>query len=215
MHWIEWECMWVPLPVSLEKEMATHSSILAWRIPMDRGAWWATVHGVAKNWPWLRTSLSLFSQTACLFHYLSLDKNLVLGKQISYLLLFSSVQFSRSVVSNSLRPHELQHSRPPCPSPTPGVHPNPCPSSRRCHPTISSSVVPFSSCPQSFPASGSFQMSQLFVSGGQSIGVSASTSVLPMNTQDQLGGTLLLLYILKSSCISLVNLSWETVSRIK
>ena len=120
---------------------------------------------------------------------------------------FSSVQFSRSVVSNSLRPHELQHSRPPCPSPTPGVHPNPCPSSRRCHPTISSSVVPFSSCPQSFPASGSFQMSQLFVSGGQSIGVSASTSVLPMNTQDQLGGTLLLLYILKSSCISLVNLS--------
>ena len=120
---------------------------------------------------------------------------------------FSSVQFSRSVVSNSLRPHELQHSRPPCPSPTPGVHPNPCPSSWRCHPTISSSVVPFSSCPQSFPASGSFQMSQLFVSGGQSIGVSASTSVLPMNTQDQLGGTLLLLYILKSSCISLVNLS--------
>ena len=92
MHWIEWECMWFPLPVSLEKAMATHSSILAWRIPMDRGAWWATVHGVAKNWPWLRTSLSLFSQTACLFHYLSLDKNLVLGKQNSYLLLFSSVQ---------------------------------------------------------------------------------------------------------------------------
>ena len=158
MHWIEWECMWVPLPVSLEKEMATHSSILAWRIPMDRGTWWATVHGVAKNWLWLRTSLSLFSQTACLFHYLSLDKNLVLGKQISYLLLFSSVQFSRSVVSNSLRPHELQHSRPPCPSPTPGVHPNPCPSSRWCHPTISSSVVPFSSCPQSFPSSGSLHI---------------------------------------------------------
>ena len=104
MHWIKWECMWVPLPVSLEKEMATHSSILAWRIPMDRGAWWATVHGVAKNRPWLRTWLSLFSQTACLFHYLSLDKNLVLGKQSSYLLLFSSVQFSCSVVSNSLDP---------------------------------------------------------------------------------------------------------------
>ena len=97
---------------------------------------------------------------------------------------FSSVHFSRSVVSDSLRPHEPQHARPPCPSPTPGIHQNPCPSSRWCHPARSSSVVPFSSCPQSFPASGSFQMSQLFTSGGQSIGVSASTSVLPMNTQD-------------------------------
>ena len=95
-----------------------------------------------------------------------------------------SVQFSPSVMSDSLRPHESQHARPPCPSPTPGVHPNPCLSSRRCHPTISSSVIPFSSCPHSFPASGSFPMSQLFASGGQSIGVSASTSVLPMNTQD-------------------------------
>ena len=95
-----------------------------------------------------------------------------------------AVQFSSSVVSDSLRPHELQHARPPCPSPTPGVHPNPCPLSWWCHPTISSSVVPFSSCPQSFPASGSFQMSQLFASVGQSIGVSASASVLPMNTQD-------------------------------
>ena len=95
-----------------------------------------------------------------------------------------SVQFSCSVVSDSLRPHEPQHGRSPCPSPTPGVHPNPCPLSRWCHPIISSSVVPFSSCPQSFPASGSFQMSQLFASGGQSIGVSASKSVLPMNTQD-------------------------------
>ena len=91
----------------------------------------------------------------------------------------SSVQFSYSVVSNS-----LQHVRPPCPLPTPGVHPNPCPSSRWCHQTISSSVVHFSSCPQSFPASGSFQMSQLSTSGGQSIGVSASASVLPMNIQD-------------------------------
>ena len=96
---------------------------------------------------------------------------------------FSWVQFSCSVVSDPLRPHELQHARPPCPSSTPGVYPNPCPLSRRCHPTISSSVVPFSSCPQSFLASGSFQMSQLFTSGGQSIRVSASTSVLPMNTQ--------------------------------
>ena len=96
----------------------------------------------------------------------------------------SSVQFSHSVVSDSLQPHEPQHARPPCPSPTPGVHPYPCPLSRWCHPTISSSVVPFSSCSQSFSASESFQMSQLFKSGGQSIGVSASTSVLPMNTQD-------------------------------
>ena len=95
-----------------------------------------------------------------------------------------SVQFSCSVMSHSLWPHEPQHARPPCASPTPEVHQNPCPLSRWCHPTISSSVVPFSSCPQSFPASGSFLMSQFFTSGGQSIGVSTSTSVLPMNTQD-------------------------------
>ena len=96
-----------------------------------------------------------------------------------------SVQFSSvAQLCLTLRPHELQHARPPCPSPTPGVHPKPCPLSRWCHPAISSSVVPFSSCPQSFPASGSFQMSQLFASGGQSMGVSASTSVLPVNTQD-------------------------------
>ena len=97
---------------------------------------------------------------------------------------FSSVQFSHSVMSDSLWPHELQHARPPCPSPTPGVYPNSCPLSRWCHPAISSSVVPFSSCPQSCPASGSFPMSQLFTWGGQSIGVSASASVLPVNTKD-------------------------------
>ena len=97
---------------------------------------------------------------------------------------FSSVQFSRSVMSNSLQPHESQHTRPPCPSPTPGVHPNSCASSRWCHPAISSSVVPLS-CPQSLPALGSFLMSQLlFTWGGQSIGVSASASFLPKNTQD-------------------------------
>ena len=95
---------------------------------------------------------------------------------------FISVPFSRSVVSTSLRPHGLQHTRPPCPS-TPRVYPNSCPLSRWCHPTISSSVVPFS-CPQSFPASGSFPVSQLFASGGWSTGVSVSASVLPMNTQD-------------------------------
>ena len=97
---------------------------------------------------------------------------------------FSSVQFSHWVVSDSLWPHELQHARPPCLSPTPRVYSNSHPLSQWCHPTISSSVVPLPSCPQSFPASGSFQMSQLFSSGGQSIGVSSSTSVPPMNTQD-------------------------------
>ena len=93
-------------------------------------------------------------------------------------------QFSSSVVSDSLRPHEPQHTRPPCPSPTPRVHPNPCPLCRWFYPTFLSSVIPFSSCPQSFQVSGSFQMSQLSASGGQSIGISASTSVPPMNTQD-------------------------------
>ena len=87
-------------------------------------------------------------------------------------------------MSNSSRPHESQNARPPCPLPTPGVHSDSCPSSRWCHPAISSSVVPFSSCPQSLPASGSFPMSQLFAWGGQSIGVTVSASVLPMNTQD-------------------------------
>ena len=95
--------------------------------------------------------------------------------------LIITIQFSHSVVSNSLWPHELQHTRPPCPSPTPGAYPNSCPMNRWCHPTILSSVIPFSSCTQSFPASGSFQMNQPFASGDQSIGVSASTSVLPMN----------------------------------
>ena len=96
----------------------------------------------------------------------------------------SSVQFSCSVVSDSLWPHELQHARPPCPSPTPRFYSNSCPLSRWCHPTISSSVIPFSSCLQSFPASESFPVTQLFASGGQNTGVSASASVLPMNTQD-------------------------------
>ena len=105
-------------------------------------------------------------------------------KMVNFCVRYQSVSpFSRSVMSDSLRPHELQHTRPPCPSPTPRVYPDSCPLSRWCHPTISSSVSPFSSCPQSFPASGSFQMSQFFASGGQNIGVSASTSVLPVNIQ--------------------------------
>ena len=94
---------------------------------------------------------------------------------------FSSVAQSCPTLCD---PHESQHTRPPCPSLNPRVHPNPCPLSQWCHPIISSSVIPFSSCPQSFPASGSFQMSQLFASGGKSTGVSASTSVLPMNIRD-------------------------------
>ena len=112
--------------------------------------------------------------------------------------LISSVQFSHSVTSDSLWPHGLQHARPPCPSPTLGAYSNSCPLSWWCHRTISSSVIPFSSCLQSCPASRSFQMSQFFTSGGQSIGVSASASVLPMNIQDwfPLGWT---------GCISLLS----------
>ena len=98
--------------------------------------------------------------------------------------MYYSVQFSNSVMTDSLQPHGLQHARPPCPSPTPGVHSNSCPSTRWCHPAISSSVIPFSSCPQSLAASGSFPVSQLFIWGGQSTGVSALASFLPMNTQD-------------------------------
>ena len=107
-----------------------------------------------------------------------------ISKGAIYFLIGYSVQFSHSVMSDSLWPHESQHARPPCPSPNPGVHSNSCPLSWWCHPAISSSVIPFSSCLQSLPASGSFPMSQLFAWGGQSIGVSASGSVLPMNTQD-------------------------------
>ena len=96
----------------------------------------------------------------------------------------SSVQSSCLIMSDSLWPHGLQHNRPPCPSPTPGAYSKSCPSSRWCHPTNLSSVIPFSFCLKSFPATGSFPMSQFFASGGQSIGVSASASVLPMNIQD-------------------------------
>ena len=119
--------------------------------------------------------------------------------------MFSSVQFSRSVVSDSFRPHESQHTRPPCPSPTCRVHSNSRPSSQWCHPAISSSVVPFSSGPESLPASGYFPMSQLFTSGGQSIGVSASASVLPMNTLDwsPLGWTVWISFLSKGLSKSL------------
>ena len=106
------------------------------------------------------------------------------SKPQGYLDQFSSVRFSRSVVSDSLPPHESQHARPPCPSPTPGVHPDPRPSRQWCHPAISSSVIPFSSCPQSLPASESFPMSQLLASGSQSTGVSALVWFPPKKSQD-------------------------------
>ena len=105
------------------------------------------------------------------------------SSHISKMTLFFKFQFSHSVMTNSLRPHRLQHARSPCPSPTPRVYSNSCPLSQWCHPTISSSVIPFSSCLQSFLASRSLQISQFFTSGGQSIGVSTSTSVLPVNIQ--------------------------------
>ena len=126
----------------------------------------------------------ILSVFVCVLYFLLDSPNIEYDVIVSDIIYFSSVQFSHSVVSDSLRPHESQHARPPCPSPTPGVHSNSCPSSQWCHPAISSSVVPFSSCPQSLPASESFPMSQLFAWGGQSIGVSASASVPPMNTQD-------------------------------
>ena len=126
----------------------------------------------------------LWTEYLCSPTYWDLNLNLEVLRGGNFGVGLSSVQFSCSVVSDSLWPHESQHARPPCPSPTPGVYSNPCPSSRWCHPTISSSVIPFSSCPQSFPASGSFPMSQLVTWGSQSTGVTDSASVLPMNTQD-------------------------------
>ena len=121
-------------------------------------------------------SIYLLMDTCC-FYILAIINNAAVNTEEH------PVQFSYSVMSDSLRPHEPQHTRPPCPSPTPGVYSNSCPLSQQCYPTISSSVIPFSSCLQSFPASGSFPMNQFFTSGGQCIGVSASTSVLLMNTR--------------------------------
>ena len=155
---------------SVGKESASNVGNLGWEDSLEKGK---ATHSSVPPWriPWAVQSMGLQS---------------VRHDWGTFTLTFyqRSVQFSRSVVSDSLRLHESQHARPPCPSPTSGVHSDSCPSSQWCHPTISSSVFPFSSCPQSFPASGSFPMSQLFASGGQSIGVSASGSVLPMNTQD-------------------------------
>ena len=178
--------------------MATHSSILAWRIPWTEDPGGLQSLGsqrVRHDWV---TNASHFNMMNRLNNHLNFFlcfcffpfALLTIGSVPVYFFINNndkseySVQFSRSVMSDSLQPHELQHARPPCPSPTLGVYSNQCPSSRWCHPAITSSVVPLSSCPQSLPASGSFPMSQLFSRGGQSIGVSASASVLPMNTQD-------------------------------
>ena len=142
---------------------------------MDRGVWWATVYGVAKSCTWLN------DWTTAINSYTYIHKCKYSSSQLR--IQFSSVQFSHSVVSDSLRPHESQHTRPPCPSPTPRVHSDSRPSSPWCHPAISPSVIPFSSCPQSLPVSESFPMSQLFTWGGQSTGVSALASLLPKKSQ--------------------------------
>ena len=123
-------------------------------------------------------TLVLFLVLGKCFQFFTIEDNVCCG------FIISSIQFSHPVVSDSLQPHESQHARPPCPSPTPRVYSNSCPLSQWCHPANSSSVIPLSSCPQALPASVSFPMSQLFAWGGQSTGVSASAAVLPMNTQD-------------------------------
>ena len=128
-------------------------------------------------------SSSVIQNTKKCFITSTMNMHSTSGENVYSAITFSSIPFSRSVVSDSLRPHESQHTRPPCTSPTPRVHTNSCASSPWCHPVISSSVVPFSSCRQSLPASESFPMSQLFAWGGQSTGVSTSASVFPMNTQ--------------------------------
>ena len=147
-------------------ELVIHHSNIAYQV----GSAFFNLNDILKNWDECKTFEHLFKKM--LYSIMNIRK----GQ-------FSSVQSSRSVVSESLRPHESQNARPPCPSPTPGVHSNSRPSSRWCHPAISSSVVPFSSCSQSLPASESFPASQLFAWGGQSTGVSVLASFLPKNTQ--------------------------------
>ena len=153
---------------------------------MDRGTWQATVYGVTKSWTglkWLSTHNRNFWNSSLIPTTCGGTDVGDIGPRAGHLGFVSSVQFSCSVVPDSLRPHGLQCASPPRPSPAPRAYSNSCPFSQWCHPTVSSSVLSFSSHLQSFPASGSFQMSQLFTSGGQSVRVSASTSVLPMNIQ--------------------------------
>ena len=158
----------------LEYKMATPPQYSCLENSMDRGAWWAIVHGVVKSWTWLSTLACTY---ACKFLLIEIYILINIKQHIS------SVQFSHPVMCNSLQSHGLQHTMLPCPSPIPGACSNSCPLSQWWYPTISSSVVPFSSCLQFFPASGSFPGSQFFISGGQSIGASALASVLPMNIQ--------------------------------
>ena len=171
------------------------SSVYKTVLPLTCGGWHVALHGCKPSvailcWSQINTLLLGNCQSI----YFQSTDNIYVGPIMllfRYFLLWALfwsfgylVQFSHSIMSNSLQPHEPQHTRPPCPSPNPRVYPNSCPLSRWCHLTISSSVIPFSSCLQSFPTSGSFQMGQFFPWGGQNIGISASTSVLPMNTQD-------------------------------
>ena len=153
-------------------------------------SWRICLWPICPRWLW-ETQLHFIESIlngVCLFltphHYFSLEDEKICSCKGPIMFFFSSVQFSSSIMSDSLQPHGSQHARPPWPSPTPRVHPNSCTLSRWCHPAISSSVVPFFSCPQSLPASESFPMNQPFAWSGQSIGVSASASVLPVNTQD-------------------------------
>ena len=178
--------------------MATDSSVLAWRIPgmgEPGGLLPMGSRRVGQDWCDLAAAAAASyrahttpAELSCKRMWISRGRNhegIINSICYTHESVFLSVQFnSHSVVSTSLWPHELQHARPPYPSPTPGVYTISCQLSQWCHPTISSSVDPFSSCLQSFPASGSFPMSQLFASGGQNIGVSASISLPPMNTQD-------------------------------
>ena len=143
---------------------------------------WANIRLINSTQHALKVTGFSWSSVRRSFLHENLFNNLISNVLITYQ--FSSVHFNRAVMSDSLQPHELEHTRLPCPSPTPGVHSNSCPSSWWCHRAISSYVVPFSFCPQSLPASESFPMSQLFASGGQSTGVSAVASFLPKNTQD-------------------------------
>ena len=152
---------------------------------MDREAWQDTIYRITKSQKWLKwlsthTDIEVFHMASTV---LGFEKNRAESDTTTDLAVFtSSVQFSHSVMS--LQSHGLQHARPPCLSPTLKIYLNSCPLSQWCHPTISSSVIPFSSCLHSFPESGSFPLSQFFESSGQSIGASASASVLPMNIQD-------------------------------
>ena len=171
--------------------MAVYEGKVHWRINLISldiiYGIWLCIYITTQNGEVLQHCDSLYIPLSVLtlINYLW-KKNLwtVLPRESDRFILIYPVQFSRSVVSGSLQSHESQNARPPCPSSTPRVYSNSCPLSRWYHPTISSSVIPFSSCLQSCPASGSFQMSQFFASSGQSIGVSASTSVLPVNIQD-------------------------------